>query len=183
MRQAIEEGFILDVLQNYMTYKAYYELEKAIEDDPQLSGRRGQRRVARYANLHPTAIGQKVEIIVEHFRRHVAKMLDGQAKAMIVTGSRDHALRYFFGVREYIKAQGYNDLRALVAFSGELTLDGQTYSEADLTGFAETELPGRFDGYKPDGTPYPRTVSNPDRRREIPNRLRPTQALRNVCGP
>lgn len=155
MRQAIEEGFILDVLQNYMTYKAYYELEKAIEDDPQLSGRRGQRRVARYANLHPTAIGQKVEIIVEHFRRHVAKMLDGQAKAMIVTGSRDHALRYFFGVRDYIKAQGYTDLRALVAFSGELTFDGQTYTEADLTGFAETELPSRFDGFKPDGTPYP----------------------------
>ena len=155
MRQAIEEGFILDVLQNYMTYKAYYELEKAIEDDPRLSGRRGQRRVARYANLHPTAIGQKVEISVEHFRRHVAKMLDGQAKAMIVTGSRDHALRYFFGVRDYIKAQGYNDLRALVAFSGELTFDGQTYSEADLTGFAETELPGRFDGLKPDGMAYP----------------------------
>ena len=155
MRQAIEEGFILDVLQNYMTYKAYYELEKAIQDDPQLSGRRGQRRVARYANLHPTAIGQKVEIIVEHFRRHVAKMLDGQAKAMIVTGSRDHALRYFFGVRDYIEAQGYTDLRALVAFSGELTLDGQTYTEADLTGFAETELPGRFDGFKPDGTTYP----------------------------
>lgn len=155
MRQAIEEGFILDVLQNYMTYKSYYELEKAIEDDPQLSGRRGQRRVARYANLHPTAIGQKVEIIVEHFRRHVAKMLDGQAKAMIVTGSRDHALRYFFGVRDYIKTQGYTDLRALVAFSGELTFDGQTYTEADLTGFAETELPGRFDGFKPDGTPYP----------------------------
>ncbi len=155
MRQAIEEGFILDVLQNYMTYKAYYELEKAIEDDPQLSGRRGQRRVARYANLHPTAIGQKVEIIVEHFRRHVAKMLDGQAKAMIVTGSRDHALRYFFGVRDYIKAQSYADLRALVAFSGELTVDGHTYTEADLTGFSETELPGRFDGFKPDGTSYP----------------------------
>lgn len=155
MRQAIEEGFILDVLQNYMTYKAYYKLEKAIEDDPQLSGRRGQRRVARYANLHPTAIGQKVEIIVEHFRRHVAKMLDGQAKAMIVTGSRDHALRYYFGVRDYIAAHGYADLRALVAFSGELSFDGQTYSEADLTGFAETELPGRFDGFKPDGTPYP----------------------------
>ncbi len=155
MRQAIEEGFILDVLQNYMTYKAYYELEKAIEDDPQLSGRRGQRRVARYANLHPTAIGQKVEIIVEHFRRHVAKMLDGQAKAMIVTGSRDHALRYYFGVRDYITTQGYADLRALVAFSGELTFDDQTYTEAELTGFAETELPGRFDGFRPDGTPYP----------------------------
>ncbi|WP_336967639.1 type I restriction endonuclease subunit R [Sphingobium aromaticiconvertens] len=155
MRQAIEENFILDVLQNYMTYKAYYELEKAIEDDPQLSGRRGQRRVARYANLHPTAIGQKVEIIVEHFRRHVAKMLDGQAKAMLVTSSRDHALRYYFGVRDYIKAQGYADLRALVAFSGDLPFDGQTYTESDLTGFVETELPGRFDGFKPDGTPFP----------------------------
>src|SRR3954453_2012670 len=119
MRQAIEEGFILDVLQNYMTYKAYYELEKAIEDDPVLSGRHGQRKVARYANLHPTAIGQKVEIIVEHFRRHVMGMLGGQAKAMIVTGSREHALRYYFGVREYIKTEGYADMKALVAFSGE----------------------------------------------------------------
>ncbi|WP_295145308.1 type I restriction endonuclease [uncultured Reyranella sp.] len=155
MRQAIEEGFILDVLQNYMTYRAYYELEKAIEDDPELSGRRGQRRVARYANLHPTAIGQKVEIIVEHYRRHVMAMLNGQAKAMIVTGSRDHALRYYFGVRDYIQAQGYTDLKALVAFSGELINEGETYTEASLNGFSETELPGRFDGVRPDGTPYP----------------------------
>lgn len=155
MRQAIEEGFILDVLQNYMTYKAYYELEKAIEDDPKLSGRRGQRKVARYANLHPTAIGQKVEIIVEHYRRHVMEMLNGQAKAMIVTSSRDHALRYYFGVRDYIKAQGYTDLKALVAFSGELRHEGETYTEADLNEFSETELPSRFDGFKPDGSPYP----------------------------
>jgi len=155
MRQAIEEGFILDVLQNYMTYKAYYELEKAIEDDPKLGGRKGQRKVARYANLHPTAIGQKVEIIVEHYRRHVMGMLDGQAKAMIVASSRDHALRYYFGVRDYIKAQGYDDLRPLVAFSGELPFDGETYTEADLNGFSETELPGRFNGFRPDGTPYP----------------------------
>lgn len=155
MRQAIEEGFILDVLQNYMTYKAYYQLEKAIEDDPELNGRRGQRKVARFASLHPTAIGQKVEVIVEHFRRHVMKELDGQAKAMIVTQSREHALRYYFGVRDYIKDQGYADLKALVAFSSDLTLDGQTYTEAELNDFAETELPGRFDGFKPDGTPYP----------------------------
>jgi type I restriction enzyme, R subunit len=155
MRQAIEEGFILDVLQNYMTYKAYYELEKAIEDDPKLSGRKGQRKVARYANLHPTAIGQKVEIIVEHFRRHVMGMLDGQAKAMIVASSREHALRYYFGVRDYINTQGYDDLKALVAFSGDLNFEGETYTEADLNDFAETELPGRFDGFKPDGTPYP----------------------------
>ena len=151
MRQAIEEGFILDVLQNYMTYKAYYQLEKAIEDDPELSGRRGQRKVARYASLHPTAIGQKVEIIIEHFRRHVMRELNGQAKAMIVTSSREHALRYYFGVRDYLKAEGYTDLRALVAFSGDLLLEGETYTEVDLNEFSETELPGRFDGFKPDG--------------------------------
>ena len=78
MRQAIEEGFILDVLQNYMTYTAYYRLEKAIEEDPELSRRQGQRRVALYASLHPTAIGQKVSIIVEHFRRHVMQERTGQ---------------------------------------------------------------------------------------------------------
>jgi len=154
MRQAVEEGFILDVLQNYTTYKAYYELEKAIEDDPVLSGRRGQRRVARYANLHPTAIGQKAEIIVEHFRRHIMGMLNSQAKAMIVTGSREHALRYYFGLRDYIKAENYADLRALVAFSGELQHKGETHTEADLNGFSESELPGRFDGIRPDGSPY-----------------------------
>ncbi len=145
MRQAIEEGFILDVLQNYMTYKAYYQLEKAIEDDPELNGRRGQRRVARFASLHPTAIGQKVEVIVEHFRRHVMAGLDGQAKAMIVTGSREHALRYYFGVRDYIAARGYKDVKALVAFSGELEVDGETYTEAGVNGFSETELPRKFD--------------------------------------
>lgn len=155
MRQAIEEGFILDVLQNYMTYKAYYQLEKAIEDDPELNGRRGQRTVARYASLHPTAIGQKVEIIVEHFRRHVMGELNGRAKAMIVTQSREHALRYFFGVRDYVANNGYGDLKALVAFSGDLKYNGETYTEAELNGFSETELPSRFDGVRPDGTPFP----------------------------
>ncbi len=145
MRQAIEEGFILDVLQNYMTYKAYYQLEKAIEDDPELSGRSGQRRVARFASLHPTAIGQKVEVIVEHFRRHVMQEMNGQAKAMIVTGSREHALRYYFGVRDYIATRHYADMKALVAFSGELEFEGETYTESGLNGFSETELPKKFD--------------------------------------
>ncbi|HLS68126.1 MAG TPA: DEAD/DEAH box helicase family protein, partial [Kiloniellales bacterium] len=146
MRQAIEEGFILDVLQNYMTYKAYYELEKAIEEDPELQGRKAQRQVARFASLHPTAIGQKVEVIVEHFRRHVQKELGGLAKAMVVTRSREHALRTYFGLREYIEKQGYPDLRPLVAFSGELILNGETWTEAAVNGFAEGELPRRFDG-------------------------------------
>ncbi|WP_022727546.1 type I restriction endonuclease subunit R [Fodinicurvata sediminis] len=146
MRQAIEEGFILDVLQNYMTYKAYYELEKAIEDDPELQGRKAQRRVARFASLHPTAISQKVEVIVEHFRRHVRHELGGNAKAMVVTQSREHALRYYFGLRDYIQKHGYQDVQALVAFSGELRLDGETWTEAEVNGFSETELPRRFDG-------------------------------------
>ncbi|MBI1384735.1 MAG: DEAD/DEAH box helicase [Rhizobiales bacterium] len=155
MRQAIEEGFILDVLQNYMTYNTYYQLEKAIEDDPKLRGRRGQRRVAKFAHLHPTAIGQKVEIIVEHFRKHVAGELDGQAKAMVVTASREAALKYFFGMRKYIAEHEITGVKALVAFSGEIELDGEKFTEAGLNGFSETELPSRFDGVKNDGTAYP----------------------------
>lgn len=146
MRQAIEEGFILDVLQNYMTYKAYYALEKAIEDDPKFTGGRAQRRVARFASLHPTALNQKVEVIVEHFRRHVLKELDGRAKAMIVTQSREHALRYYFALQSYIRDKGYADMKALVAFSGDVIVDGQTFTEAEVNGFSETELPRRFDG-------------------------------------
>ncbi len=145
MRQAIEEGFILDVLQNYTTYKAYYQLEKTIEDDPAFKGRKAQTRVARYASLHPSAIDQKVEVIVEHFRRHVVKEIDGKAKAMIVTQSREHALRYWQRLNGYIAEKGYTDLKALVAFSGDLTVDGNVWTEATANGFAETELPRRFD--------------------------------------
>lgn len=146
MRQAIEEEFILDVLQNYMTYKAYYQLEKAIEDDPELSGRKAHPRVARFASLHPTAIAQKVEVIVEHFRRHVMKELSGQAKAMVVTNSREHALRYFIAIKKYIESKNYTGMKALIAFSGELEMDGQIYTESGINNFAETELPDKFDG-------------------------------------
>ena len=145
MRQAIEEGFILDVLQNYMTYKAYYALEKTIEDDPELHTRRAQRRVARFAALHPTALSQKVEVMIEHFRRHVRPELNGQAKAMMVTTSRESAVRYYFALKTYIEDKGYSELKALVAFSGELHIDGNTYTEAGLNEFSETELPRRFD--------------------------------------
>ena len=139
MRQAIEEGFILDVLQNYTTYEAYYQLEKAIEDDPAFEGRRAQRRVARFASLHPTAIDQKVEVIVEHFRRHVAMEIGGQAKAMVVTQSREHALKYWQHINQYIQDKGINGIRALVAFSGDLQLDGvgEVWTEAKANGFAE----------------------------------------------
>lgn len=145
MRQAIDEEFIVDVLKNYTTYGAYYQLEKTIEDDPAFKGRKAQSRVARYASLHPTAIDQKVEVIVEHFRRHVAGKLDGQAKAMIVTQSREHALRYWQQLSRYIEDKGYSGLKALVAFSGDLNVDGNVWTEATANGFAETELPKKFD--------------------------------------
>jgi type I restriction enzyme, R subunit len=145
MRQAIEEGFILDILQNYTTYGAYYQLEKTIEDDPELRGRRGQARVARYASLHPTAIDQKVEVIVEHFRTHVQTTLSGHAKAMVVTQSREHALRYWQRINAYIEEKQYSELKALVAFSDELRIDGVDWTEARANGFAETELPNKFD--------------------------------------
>lgn len=145
MRQAIEEGFIRDVLENYTTYQAYYQLEKTIEDDPAFKGKKAQSRVARFAVLHPTALDQKVEVIVEHFRRHVAAELDGQAKAMVVTQGIEHAIRYWQHINRYIAKKGYTDLKALVAFSGEKTVDDQVWTEAQANGFAETELPRKFD--------------------------------------
>jgi len=145
MRQAIEEGFILDVLQHYTTYHAYYQLEKTIEDDPAFVGKKAQSRVAKFAKLHPTALDQKVEVIIEHFRRHVAGEMDGQAKAMIVTQGIEHAIRYWKHINKYIAAKGYGDLKALVAFSGEKTVDGETWTEAQANGFSETELPKKFD--------------------------------------
>jgi type I restriction enzyme R subunit len=146
MRQAIEEGFILDVLQNYMTYRAYYELEKTVERDPVLKTKKAQRTVARFAHLHPTAIAQKVEVIVEHIRRHVMPELSREAKAMVVTASREAALRYYFGTRDYIRKQGYTDIKPLVAFSGELEIEGQKFTETQINGFSETQLPRKFDG-------------------------------------
>ena len=150
MRQAIEEGFILDVLQNYSTYKAYYELEKAIDSDPTFKTRKAQRNVARFAHLHPSAIDQKVEVIVEHFRRHVLSELGGQAKGMVVTASREAALRYYIRMKDYISEQAYDDFNVLVAFSGELYVDGVTWTESAVNGFSETQLPEKFDsdGYR-----------------------------------
>ena len=146
MRQAIEEGFILDVLQNYQTYKAYSKLEKAIEDDPRLLERRSARKVARFIDFHETAMAQKAAVIVEHFRRHALHELDGQAKAMVVTASREHAIRTQRAINQYIEQNGYQDLTALVAFSGEVLVDGQPFTEPGINGFGEKELPKRFDG-------------------------------------
>lgn len=120
MRQAIEEGFILDVLKNYVSYKAFYKLASEA-DDKLLPKTKARKALARYATLHAYNIAQKVVVIVEHFREHVAKKIGGKAKAMVVTDSRKAAVRYKLAVDKYLKERGYDkEMRTLVAFSGKV---------------------------------------------------------------
>lgn len=144
MKQAIEEGFILDVLKNYTTYKTYFKLNKQIEDDPNVPKKKATIAVARYMSLHPHNLAQKTEVIIEHFRNNVKHRIGGKAKAMVVTGSRLHAVRYKEEFDRYINEKGYKDLRTLVAFSGTVTADGFEYTEAGMNGFSDGELPGKF---------------------------------------
>ena len=118
MRQAIEEGFILDVLKSYTTYKTFYRLVKATENDPRVPKKEATRQLARFMSLHPHNIAQKTEVMVEHFRARVRHKIGGRAKAMVVTSSRLHAVRYKQAFEKYIKEKGYKDVGVLVAFSG-----------------------------------------------------------------
>ncbi len=145
MKQAIEEGFILDVLQNYVTYKTYFEINKAIEDDPELETIAAKRKIAKYIELHDTNIAQKVEIMIEHFKNNIMKGLGGRAKAMVVTSSRQAAVKYRNEFVEYITKHRYTGIHALVAFSGKVTLDGKEYTEAVMNGVSEESLPEAFD--------------------------------------
>jgi len=148
MRQAIEEGFILDVLENYANYQLYFKLSKAIEEDPLLNKKKAARAIGRYVNFHPYNLAQKTEIIIEHFRQVVAKKIGGRAKAMFVTSSRKLAKRYFEEFNRYINENGYtNELKVLVAFSGYVIDDNYPdgVSETQLTGYGEKELPRIFE--------------------------------------
>ena len=145
MRQAIEENFILDVLKNYTTYKTYYKLAKAIADDPELERARATQAVARFVSLHPHNLAQKTEVMVEHFRKFTSKLIGGKAKAMVVTRSRLHAVRYKLAFDKYLKEKGYHDTKALVAFSGTVVDGGAEFTEVGMNGFGEKELPARFD--------------------------------------
>lgn len=119
MQQAIEEDFILDVLRGYTTYDFAFQLEQA-GDDKEVKSGRAQKRLFAYAQLHPTSIVQKTRVIVEHFRKHVMHLLNGEAKAMVVADSRLAAVRYKLAFDRYIEEQGYTDCKALVAFSGTI---------------------------------------------------------------
>ncbi len=148
MRQAIEEEFILDVLQHYTTYKTFHRLVKAVADDPEVDKRRAARALAQYLSLHPHNIGQKTAVMVEHFRRSVRHRIGGRAKAMVVTSSRLHAVRYKQAFDRYLKEKGYQDLRGLVAFSGAVEdpdAPGVEYTEPKMNGgISEKRLPEAF---------------------------------------
>jgi type I restriction enzyme R subunit len=154
MRQAIEEGFILDVLANYTTYDTYYRLaNSASAVDPEVPIGKASAALARFVSLHPTNLAQKAEIIVEHFRTKTAGKIGGKAKAMVVTRSRLHAVRYYEAITKYINAKGYDktepSLKALVAFSGTVVDPADpavTYTESIVNGFGESQLPKKFAG-------------------------------------
>ncbi|TCT10904.1 type I restriction endonuclease subunit R [Paralcaligenes ureilyticus] len=135
MRQAIEEGFILDVLQNYTTYSTAWKLAHPDGVDDEVDTKKARAKLARWVKLHPYNVNQRVEIIVEHFRDHVRHLLDGQAKAMVVTGSRQEAVRYQLAMLAYVKQKGYQDVHPLVAFSGTVLADEVIPQEVSETSF------------------------------------------------
>jgi type I restriction enzyme, R subunit len=154
MKQAIEEGFILDVLQRYTTYKTYFRLVKSVEDDPAMPNKKARKKLAKFMALHPHNIEQKTEIMVEHFRAHVKHKLGGRGKAMVVTGSRLHAVRYMLAFQRYIEENHYADIRPLVAFSGTVKdpASGNEYTEPSMNidvvsgkHIGEAQLPDKFD--------------------------------------
>ncbi|MBS4061646.1 MAG: type I restriction endonuclease subunit R [Bacteroidetes bacterium] len=142
MKQAIEEGFIMDVLLNYTTYQSYYALLKKIEDDPEYDKLKAQKKLKAYVESHEHAIKKKAILIVQHFMENVIrkKRMGGFAKAMLVTSSRANAVKYKKAFDEYLHKIN-SPYKAIVAFSGEI--DGQT--EANLNGFSSNSIPTEFE--------------------------------------
>ena len=141
MRQAIEEGFIEDVLANYITYNRYLHLEKTLLEDPRYETAKARAALARFINLHDVNLAQRAEIVVEHFGDKIAHRMAGKAKAMVVCSSRPHAVHMWEALRKHINNNGY-DLGVLVAFSGEV----EDLTESKANGFPSSETATRFDG-------------------------------------
>jgi type I restriction enzyme R subunit len=141
MRQAIEEGFILDVLKNYTNYKVAYNLALKIQaSDQEVESKKASVKLGQWVRLHDYNISQKVQVIVEHFRNNVMGLLGGQAKAMVVTSSRKEAVRYKLGFDKYIAEKGYQKIHAMVAFSGEVEFDENDPNVEGLIGKKFTEI-------------------------------------------
>ena len=145
MKQAIQEGFILDVLKHYTPVNSYYKLAKTVEGDPEFDAKKAQKKLRRYVEGHEHAIRLKAEIMVDHFHEQVApqRKIGGQARAMVVTNGVERALRYFHAVRTYLK-ESRSPHRAIVAFSGEHEYGGERVSEASLNGFPPAKIAEAF---------------------------------------
>jgi len=146
MKQAIEEGFILNVLANYTTYKSYYEIQKSIADNPVFDTKKAQKKLRAYVESSQQTINTKAEIMLDHFIPQVVntKKLRGKAKGMIVTQNIEVAIRYYKAVTKLLDEQG-NPFKVLIAFSGEKTVDGVKYTESDMNGFPESDTRDKFD--------------------------------------
>ncbi len=149
MKQATEEGFILDVLKNYTIYQTYFELLKKIQDDPTFDKKKAQRLLIGYVERHEHAIEKKVQIMAEHFEEKITREIYGKAKAMIVTKSRLHAVKYNLALNKYLKEKGYAH-KALVAFSGTVRDGKLDYTETQMNGIPEKQTAEEFkkDEYK-----------------------------------
>lgn len=154
MKQAIEEGFILDVLANYTTYKSYYEIRKSIEDNPLFDTVKAQKKLRAFVERSQQTINTKAEVMVDHFVDNLVntKRLRGKAKGMIITQNIETAIRYYQAVQKELEKRG-NPFKALVAFSGEKEVGGIKYTEAELNGFPEDKTRFYFDGYDDQGKP------------------------------
>ncbi|SNR66411.1 type I restriction endonuclease subunit R [Actinomadura mexicana] len=152
MRQAISEGFILDVLRKYSTYDTYFRLRNAAVDEPErtVDARKARAALVRAVKLNPAAVDQQAQIIVDHYREHIMPRLSGRAKAMVVTASRKQAVVLYQAIRSYVDKREFADCGALVAFSDTLSIDGIDYTEAKLNGFPPSQLPARFGYVKAD---------------------------------
>ncbi|OKP01837.1 type I restriction endonuclease subunit R [Xenorhabdus eapokensis] len=146
MKQAIEEGFILDVLANYTTYRSYYEIEKSIAENPEFDTKKAQKKLRAYVERSQQTIDTKAEIMLEHFIPHIvnAKKLKGKGKGMVVTQNIETAIRYYKAISHILEEQG-NPFKVLIAFSGSKEVDGIEYTEAEINGFAEMGTKDKFD--------------------------------------
>lgn len=146
MKQAIEEGFILDVLANYTTYRSYYEISKSIEDNPLFDTTKAQKKLRAFVERDPRTISTKAEIMLDHFTTHVVnrKLLKAKAKAMVVTQSIESAINYYLAIKDILKAKG-NPFDVVIAFSGTKKINGIEYTEEGLNGFPEKDTKDKFD--------------------------------------
>jgi len=146
MKQAIEEGFILDVLANYTTYKSYYEIEKSILENPEFDVKKAQKKLKMFVERDKRTVATKAGIMMDHFIENVfnKKKLKGNAKGMVVTQNIEAAIRYYFAIKKILEEKG-NPFKVIIAFSGNKVVDGIEYTEADLNGFPDTKTKDKFD--------------------------------------